>query len=1317
MSILKKLTTFISVFALFITLFATIGLSSEDQNQKNLNSGFDDAIRQEISSLQDVAAGLDSHHPLDQYRVLDQDLFTLSDEQLRNIDQENIEKLTISKLDEIASDEIGNIFDDNEKPAQILSLKPINVETNELGFLIQYDNHKLYQFRGDIEDVIFDGQYVMFLDKKGIDAESNKQFVYFIDLKRYQFSLGNTQLPVFKLPIELENGEPISKINRTFNKISLLDDNGGAIFKAKMSQIDELIDIQRIGFNLTVSLSDPATYEQTALLVGELTKNFLKASEAAVDGRINSLKTGATQGKIWKEFYNNINNNLKVQSKRKPKVKDEILQNNFSDKARKKLRKSAYDEDLPDDELAVKMKAFAKQESEEALEKIYVPEKIQLMLGNMKNSLVSQRKFYNRLRLLWTRLTLPKPLGASKIRDGLLDMVHIFSAKDHVLKKRYFSLGIRKMIHSRFIKTTITLSTLSLLGYGISHPEETAKFLYSTMGISKTYAQFAFGHVADTIGGTAYHAKESMSQITAGLKPSVLKSAYFSGDNFAKLKIGMTALATFIYTAIGTPHIIVNTNKLVRDLSKELIKNDNPLHIVQAAKKLKNVFAQQNYVTNPIRSGANITKTSLMAIKDVVFHPITSTKEFFSVVNQDRKRFVSAFIKREAEVEKNYQELLVMNEKERQEKLIGDITFTQEENDQIKKIIDMEVVKGEGGPIFRIGKRLKSVFHLVTLNRFAGTTKEVETFGKAFTHFLFSFASFTNSGIAYAKIWNSWFIFRSFVLRPVAATKLMLYPKLFRTVTNDSITPSKTNGAMLNRLEWIQLKKFYKQLDGEALKELAKAEEILLDAEVKLHDNAMKKSFVALGKYLKNQKDLQMITEVGFDLKNVGDKNIDKLSKKAQKFFHYYFDETLAESMKEYLKTVDIQIMNFDMRSFKTVKEVKAKLSSSAKTLEPLSDDDAKRIVQKVVSTNREIFEKCSKDADKFWEFSIKNLKILSSHKMFGKIAPQNNLQVNRFMQVERLLKDPGAMVRAVRQMIVGNIIDKPMELSFAFLFLAGQQILPGVDYDLFRPIQDSLWGPNSVFYLSREVFGVGFAYGVVSGVFADVWMKLQMDAQNENNFGKHIPRKFKEKGFLSYYAKQLVNPQNSWWKCQSHYIKIIWSNMPAAFVNMAAIGLIFRGRIDLDMYIVGYMFSYLTPISGITQKIEQTFELATDWYSRNFTRRMKASPVVQKHISKKIARARAIYNIPYKIYENFLGYFLGIFEQGANAVHGSRAMSRIIFFDYTPSELLASLMIKIKGSAVGGVPGVKRTCNAVLNLFLNNYTAWKHIKPGDLLD
>ena len=181
-------------------------------------------------------------------------------------------------------------------------------------------------------------------------------------------------------------------------------------------------------------------------------------------------------------------------------------------------------------------------------------------------------------------------------------------------------------------------------------------------------------------------------------------------------------------------------------------------------------------------------------------------------------------------------------------------------------------------------------------------SKDIQKFSQALKHFIFSYASFTNTGYVYTTIWNWWFVTRSFVLRPSTWYTFLAYPnyydKIVRPVESvNLIIPTKFNGGTQPRFS-----NSFAKLDKEKLKSW---EEKVFVLEEKVHNEAIKKSFLALSAHIKKDSHLKELLENG-TIKSIFDHRVGELKKKQQIFFQNVFQGLFNQSMEKLLKQVNL---------------------------------------------------------------------------------------------------------------------------------------------------------------------------------------------------------------------------------------------------------------------------------------------------------------------------------------------------------------------------------------------------------------------------
>src|SRR5690606_12790028 len=98
------------------------------------------------------------------------------------------------------------------------------------------------------------------------------------------------------------------------------------------------------------------------------------------------------------------------------------------------------------------------------------------------------------------------------------------------------------------------------------------------------------------------------------------------------------------------------------------------------------------------------------------------------------------------------------------------------------------------------------------------------------------------------------------------------------------------------------------------------------------------------------------------------------------------------------------------------------------------------------------------------------------------------------------------------------------------------------------------------------------------------------------------------------------------------------WANLSAAFVTIAVTNFLTMGRFDLGAFLTGYLVVFLTPLSGVDYKIDQTHELASRWQASKVARKLRAHPKMQEWINNNVLLKR----YPHSFFNTLYGFFMG---------------------------------------------------------------------------
>ncbi len=903
-----------------------------------------------------------------------------------------------------------------------------------------------------------------------------------------------------------------------------------------------------------------------------------------------------------------------------------------------------------------KFKADSLQNLKTSLEQTKSAEGINPELKKVFSSIAenhqNQRKLFARMGRLWGKLSLPQPMGAPSvvegfrlISQGLVGPLGVRDSQPSISSVVKIKEGVLRILNSRAGKLTTAAAA-------------TALFLYQGNDIAASGLDYA---ISSAVNLGELVSKTTMNTL-AGVNPVRVYEAYLTPERLPRLMVGATAAATVLFMSLGLPHIIVNAHLLAKDLARshregkeKALAESTPFTFLDSIRFVKNAFIarqkaeEEKFINNLSRSSKKGGESS--AESDWLVLSAEDQRTLAEMSESDREAFKDQ--KRE------------------------------EQTQRVRSIIAEDRSRSSSPWAARFASFASK------LNVFKFLMGSPDSVYGAMVHFIFSSASLTNSGHVYVKMWNMWFAFRSFVLSPVLAATFIYYPNYFPVLMKRDKgvdIPSYYNGGLrpFYEHEWLRLKSLF---GGEHLKQLNAFEDAILPIERAVHEAVLKKAYTALLKRVDDPQSLRTIFETnGID--NLADPTIKDLSGEMRAYFRSYYEKLFQESMNtllhEFLVSQNLTSYDNDAEVLKV-----AALGRESDLKAFASSVDPKSFVEKALKSNPRFDDEVKTSL--FAQFHLRNIALLD---------PSKNRQIARLQSVKRQAGNAQAMARAVRATKAAILVDKPLELIMMFVLLAG--VTEGINV----PLHNEMFSDDAWFFLGRYPFLTGYVSGVITSVLADIWMKLQQDEQNEGKF-ENVPEGDEAKlSFKSYlFKKMFKNPDNTLWKNQLHYNKIIWANMRAAFVMMAVTNFLTLGRFDLDVYFLGYFFAYAIPTGGLAFKIEQGFELASAWYAKIFPAELRSHPEAQKYLNERIGRARIGFNFFYKMYENTLGVFMSNLMTIATQGLGPRALTRFMFLGYTPTELVGNSMDWV-GDKLSGIPGAQSCAKGIRHLVTNHYNS-----------
>jgi len=1130
-------------------------------------SVFDDlAPDVRIDELQRALLGQTTGAYLDTFHLLDNELVNVAD---RIID---ISALTVSTFQKGQIQPIANPrtrkFHRSETPFE---------------FDISYQGVRLHHFRLPVYAVGFEGRYLYF-----ITAGSKSQLM-FVDLKFFQQNIGRTHLGIFKIPFS----DPVNKNSVNYDGELIVNSE-----RVNSRAFGAYSDLQQMGFNATVNLTQIENIENSKYVVDQLSEYFDRALELTGENLSHRLLSAGESQEHVKNFVENF------QAQLKEKLADKSTQG---------------------------------QTKAEAIAQVHSELNKNLNLDDIENSIGEnfkvQRKLLSRITMLWASLRIPQPLAVESLLQTFGRIVGGFKHRDFKMAGE----AALDLIRNQHIRTKMIIA--SGIVVAAVYPQALAQLSYQGLDITASIFSMMVGKGKDL----AMLGFEAAKATTAGFNPYHFKEAYLTAERFPKFMTGLTAILGTLYLTLGIPYLVTN----VAVLAKDLVKIDFP---------------------RVRERGENL---------------------LLSLIN--------AFIERQARDKKEYYDNLAQGEREARGQ--DHVEFTQQENTEAERYAAMLLHKNSNTTVAAVKDFFSSFFN--SINRLSENTyqrlsdwsitspavKLVEKYkvgplSQAFAQFLFSSASLTHAGVAYVKIWQGWFAIRSFIWSPDIAALTLTYPNYFKLTTNGHIA-NELNGGSRNRVKDLYLRMF----DREYLTKLENWENKFLDVEKVIYKHAAENALKATAQFTEDRNELRKIYG---SAKPDGATDFEGLSLRSRTFFRSYFYNLVSGATQNYLIEV---ASRSGMRAEDTPIELKDQLLD--RTLAP-DEGIAQRAVES--QYHDRLYQIAAAQANSIMKPAT--LALNQRFRLLEKLDPNHNRQVYRMKQVAQQIKNPQAMARAVRSMVASNLVDKPMQLFLTFVCLAG------ITEGILMPIQDTMFGPNSWFYLSRMVMLNGFVYGVVSGVLADPWMKLQQDLLHEGRFGMVPSGNDANKSYFSWYRKMFNDRENTLFNNQKHQIKIIWANMKAALTTYMLINLVTLGRFDLDSYVAGYLFTYLVPTGGLASKLEQAFELSSYYWLKDIPERFRSHPAVLASFNNVLSIKRIWFNVYYKVYENLIGSYIDNYMNMKTSLYGPRSFVRILFGS-TPTEYVNSAA-HTTAEKVADSPAISKALGICAKLFTNNYTDWK---------
>jgi hypothetical protein len=1111
----------------------------------------------------------------------------------------------------------------------------------------------LHRFLNPVSDVTFFGHYLVFTEQVDGLEPGQTLPVRFIDLNYARANIGNAPLPVFTLPLNYEGGG--AKISHENGYINV----GGQ--RLNYHQLALLSQAHQVLFNVSVALVDPNSHDNARPLIAQ-TVEFFRLS---MESKGELFQDQIQQALNTEELFQSLTSSLET--------------------------KEAYDQQSVQ-QLIDSALADGKIDDNE-FEAIKTAMKINDSLKVSNEAVANGRRFMVRMRMLMQYLIQPRPEGAPKLLNAMM-----IAAAPKAESERSRALD--------FIRNGFTYKVakygaagIGVLLAGDMLPEPYKINLYKSLDlVSATYQHFQ-GYLQHINFGGAYLelAKDAVITSTTGWTYAV--QAYFADGQWSKFLYGLGSVLLVPIQIFGSIHFAINGSKMLRETLKVRRLSEGSLGLIQsfkeAAKRDQKAYWDSLSDAEKKSSGSDVsamTEADIQLLDDHL-ERLRSGRDGLDAVERD--------IQRGRYGTKTALRSLV-------ETLAG-----------YKKKFHF------GGYVTNLFKQVASKLSL------AGGENTVRS---ALANAFLSYSSLRSTFRFNALLWNFFFMTRTYFWTPHKYLIFLMYPNYFKAAVTSNPGrqhfPSVYNSGLETMPQKLQrvisnmgLASSLQKIPGvnnllvseEGLEALKSFEASVVEIEKAAIEIAKTKAQMALMENIKDPERLMVIFDsaqnangfVTTGVRNLNDKKLKILNNKERVFYQAYFTRSFDLIMQKLLSDVSGTSLPSDMDPLTFAKTFRRAVINGEITLPESGKTEVKTLTQQLEESIdfRGIKDWADQVANNGSQF-MRRAELKLRHNLLQSMDPAN-YQVNRFLTVRNKVEEPRAMERAMRMEVSSMITGIPMAIFSTLALYAG------VETGMLRPFDPEAMNTETHYiYMSRYLFYNGFIPGLILGMLANTWFKLQEDNRIDQlgGFDKAIKHSDGVRGFWRYYLKNLFkNPKNKWKDNHVYMLKLIYANIPAAAVTMLIFNLYGLGRVDIGILLSTYFLAFTFFLTGFNMKVGQAFELASAWVYNKVPRSLRAHPKAQKYINNSLLIRKSIFGFVENIWgivvnENIAGDMLTLKD---NVKYGTRAFMRLVFGGDTPTEI-AVRFAENMGQALRNVPGASSIFEGFKHFISNNYEAFE---------
>lgn len=1158
---------------------------------------------------------------------------------------------------------------------------PLNEMRGQGEFTFAIANEKgevLHRFLRPVESVFFFGHYLVYVEKQAVESNTKILPVRFIDLRFFKANIGNSPLPVFTMPVNIEGRPDTFAIEDGYLKVGEQ--------RLTYQQMDMLSKVHQIIFNVNVALIDPGSYSNVTPLIEDILKYYelsMKSQDALFQSRMEAAFANDEYLRTLTESFSS-----------RPRVSNPAARGTVAKATAANLMDPTEAQQISN-ELDIRDTTL---ETNEAL--------------------FRGRQFFNRMRLLSNHLFQPRPEGAPKLFNSLM----IAAYGDTVTRERIWDFS-KDSFTVKLAKYGAVTGGALLAATMLPEPY-TFHFAQANQFIGDIYQHF-IGYLDHIKYGKAYADLSGEAFVTSTTGWAYMYDAYLADGKWGKFLFGLGSVLLIPLQVYGLAIFVTNSFKLFRKTMEMRQLGQGEYGFLKSFKMA--AIADQN----------RYWKVNADAEKEL------SGSDAEKMTELDH-RLITEHVDR------------LNNGRESLEGLYNEI----EKGHIVNRSLSRTFLSTLAGykKVFKFGNSVEATYsrtqHQMSLDSNV-------SLGWALKKSFLSYASMVTAESAVGIFWGYLFLFRTFAWDPAKWMMVFIYPNYFssairsfpgtpyarpraanngqpavkevKAVPGMQNFPSRYDGglelwpAKIQRLlsRWTINTRVAKVpgydklfLSKEALINLDRFEAEVLKAEIVAIEFAKKHAQKALFNMIEDPARLEVFFDsaqvegrVSTGIRTLFDKKLKTLTTRERIFYRAFFTRTYDTLMQRFVSEFSNTSIDSTMDPEIFAKKFVAELRAGEVDQFNFAENRLAEVEAQVEQTiNLRAIRDWSTDAaNKLSELDTR-INVQFRHRLLKDLHPQNP-QIRRFSTSERMLKEPRAVQRAVRTSVASLTTSIPMGIVSTLGLFAG------VQSGILQPFDASAYNSEThTMYMSNYLFYSGFIPGLIIGLIAGTWMKVQEDAQTEEKggFDKEVTFADGKKGFWRYYFKNAFkNPGNKWVDRQTYYLKLITANLPAAMVTILAADLYGMGRVDVDTLLAQYLLLYTTFLTGFNFKMDQAFEMASIWMRNKIPASLRANKIAMEKINGMIQAKR----MQYTFYDTLYGTFImssiigSLMTLKDSTVYGTRAFMRMLFGGETPTAIVSGVVDRLV-DVFHSIPGIEMLGNGAKHLITNNYEAMERFTP-----